>query len=111
MIYVCLAARKTDKIKRLKIRNRNRLGVKLVEQSQESNRERKKEGGMSKYGLQIRVKPSSSAQSSRSSANRPPRPPPSAFLDDDDDDVERDISRQAFKNKSNKDVSSLPLIL
>ncbi|WOG84423.1 hypothetical protein DCAR_0103606 [Daucus carota subsp. sativus] len=57
---------------------------------------------MSKYGLQIRVKPSSAA--------RPPvaRPPPSAFLHDDDDgDVERDISRQASKNKSNKDYEEL----
>lgn len=63
---------------------------------------------MSKYGLQIRVKPSSSSQSNRLSATRPPRPPPSAFLDDeDDDDVERDISRQASKNKSNKDYEEL----
>ncbi|KAK1394442.1 nuclear speckle splicing regulatory protein 1-like [Heracleum sosnowskyi] len=59
---------------------------------------------MSKYGLQIRVKPSSSAQPK---ATRPPRPPPSAFLDDEDDDVERDISRQASKNKSNKDYEEL----
>ncbi|XP_042044877.1 nuclear speckle splicing regulatory protein 1-like [Salvia splendens] len=54
---------------------------------------------MSKYGLQLRVKPQ----------QKPPaRPPPPKVLgfddDDDDDNVERDILRQAYKKKTHKDV-------
>lgn len=56
-----------------------------------------------KYGLQLRVKPSQQKK-------LPPKPPlskPIGFRDDDDDDdgVEREISRQAYKNKSLRDVS------
>lgn len=36
--------------------------------------------------------------------SRPPIPKPAGFNDDDDDDVEKEISRQATKNKSLKDV-------
>lgn len=55
-----------------------------------------------KYGLQLRVKPSQQKK-------LPPRPPPPkslGFRDDDDDDngVEAEISRQAYKNKSLRDV-------
>ena len=52
-----------------------------------------------KYGLQLRVPKSQPKQT------RPLIPKPLAFNDDDDDDVEREISRQAAKNKSLKDVS------
>ncbi|XP_057521689.1 uncharacterized protein LOC130801813 [Amaranthus tricolor] len=51
-----------------------------------------------KYGLQLRVPKSQPKQT------RPLIPKPLAFNDDDDDDVEREISRQAAKNKSLKDV-------
>ncbi|XP_038877232.1 nuclear speckle splicing regulatory protein 1-like [Benincasa hispida] len=54
---------------------------------------------MSKYGLQLRVKPSQQKQ-----PTRPPLPAPLGFQDDDDDDVEREISRQASKNKALKDI-------
>lgn len=57
---------------------------------------------MSKYGLQLRVKPSQQKQ-----PKRPPLPAPLGFQDDDDDNVEREISRQASKNKALKDVSWL----
>ncbi|KAG6414729.1 hypothetical protein SASPL_122103 [Salvia splendens] len=54
---------------------------------------------MSKYGLQLRVKPQQ---------KQPARPPPPKVLgfddDDDDDNVERDILRQAYKKKTHKDV-------
>lgn len=54
-----------------------------------------------RYGLQLRVKPSQQKP-------KPPLPNPIGFRDDDDDDnVEREISRQAYKNKSLKDVSIL----
>lgn len=53
-----------------------------------------------KYGLQLRVP---KAQQKQQQA-RPPIPKPAGFNDDDDDDVEREISRQAAKNKSLKDV-------
>lgn len=56
---------------------------------------------MSKYGLQIRGKPSQQ----KKQPSKPPLPPPKGFsLDDDDDDVESDISRQASKNKARKEV-------
>lgn len=55
---------------------------------------------MSKYGLQLRVKPSQQEQ-----ATRLPLPAPLIFQDDDNNDVEREISRQASKNKALKDVS------
>lgn len=58
----------------------------------------------SKYGLQLRVKPSSSQRSNKTQPQKPPLPPPFAFRDDGDDDVEDEIARQAFKNKSLKDV-------
>ncbi|KNA20516.1 hypothetical protein SOVF_051690 [Spinacia oleracea] len=53
-----------------------------------------------KYGLQIRVPKSQQKQQQA----RTLVPKPSAFNDDDDDDVEREISRQAAKKKSNKEV-------
>ncbi|XVF46984.1 hypothetical protein PTKIN_Ptkin03bG0072600 [Pterospermum kingtungense] len=61
---------------------------------------------MKKYGLQLRVPPSQQ----KKPAARPPLPPPLGFRDDDDNnenDVEREISRQASKNKSLKDVEEL----
>ncbi|KAI9196165.1 hypothetical protein LWI28_021575 [Acer negundo] len=51
---------------------------------------------MKNYGLQLRVPPS---QQKKQPA-KPPLPPPLGFRDDDDDDVEREISRQASKNKA-----------
>lgn len=54
-----------------------------------------------KYGLQLRVPPSQQ----KKQPTRPPLPTPLGFDDDDDDSVERDILRQASKNKSLKDVS------
>ncbi|KAF7119472.1 hypothetical protein RHSIM_Rhsim13G0195300 [Rhododendron simsii] len=55
---------------------------------------------MKKYGLQLR------AQSSqrKKQPGRPPLPTPLGFHDQDDDDVEREISRQASKNKALKDI-------
>lgn len=53
---------------------------------------------MSKYGLQLRVKPQQKQPA------RPPAPKVLGFNDDDDDNVERDILRQAYKNKTHKDV-------
>lgn len=55
---------------------------------------------MSKYGLQLRVKPQQKPPA------RPPAPKVLGFNDDDDDDdnVERDILRQAYKNKTHKDI-------
>ncbi|WOL11868.1 hypothetical protein Cni_G20632 [Canna indica] len=51
---------------------------------------------MKKYGLQLRVPPPP-----KTSKPLPPRPPPAfAFGGDDEDDVEREISRQATKNKA-----------
>ncbi|XP_073013468.1 uncharacterized protein [Typha latifolia] len=56
---------------------------------------------MKKYGLQLRIPPSQS----KPAAARPPPPPPAfAFGGDDDDDVEKEISRQASKNKALKKV-------
>ncbi|XP_022756019.1 nuclear speckle splicing regulatory protein 1-like [Durio zibethinus] len=55
---------------------------------------------MKKYGLQLRVPPAQQ----KKRATRPPLPPPLGFRDDDEDDVEREISRQASKNKSLKDI-------
>ncbi|KAG8387447.1 hypothetical protein BUALT_Bualt02G0022300 [Buddleja alternifolia] len=55
---------------------------------------------MKKYGLQLRVQPQQKKQ-----PTKPPIPTPLGFNDDDDDDnVERDILRQAHKNKTHKDV-------
>ncbi|GFQ05747.1 nuclear speckle splicing regulatory protein 1 [Phtheirospermum japonicum] len=55
---------------------------------------------MKKYGLQLRVQPQQKKQPAR-----PPLPTPLGFNNDDDDDnVERDILRQAYKNKTHKDV-------
>lgn len=63
---------------------------------------------MSKYGLQLRGKKPEQKQ-----AARPPLPKVLGFGDDDDDDdnVERDILRQAYKNKTHRDVSLLPLYI
>ncbi|KAK4440568.1 Nuclear speckle splicing regulatory protein 1 [Sesamum alatum] len=58
-----------------------------------------KEKGMKKYGLQLRVQPQQKKQPTKS-----PVPTPLAFNDDDDDNVERDIMRQAYKNKTHKDI-------
>ncbi|CAI0374310.1 unnamed protein product [Linum tenue] len=55
---------------------------------------------MSKYGLNLRVPKSQQNK-------RPPRPPPPKVLgfgDDEDEDVEKEILRQASKNKSLKDI-------
>lgn len=54
---------------------------------------------MQKYGLQLRVQPQQTRK-----PPRPPRPAPAGFRDDDDDHVEKEISRQATKNKSLKDI-------
>ncbi|KAK6163629.1 hypothetical protein DH2020_000493 [Rehmannia glutinosa] len=55
---------------------------------------------MKKYGLQLRVQPQQKKQ-----PTKPPLPTPLGFNDDgDDDNVERDILRQAYKNKTHKDV-------
>ncbi|CAI9088085.1 OLC1v1022321C1 [Oldenlandia corymbosa var. corymbosa] len=61
-----------------------------------------KKGMDKKYGLQLRVKPAQPKA-------KPPLPNPAAFRDDDDDEdnVERDIIRQAHKNKSLRDVEEL----
>ncbi|XP_024973500.1 nuclear speckle splicing regulatory protein 1-like [Cynara cardunculus var. scolymus] len=53
-----------------------------------------------KYGLNLRVQ--SSQQ--KKQPTRPPRPVAPGFGDDDEDDIEREISRQASKNKALKDV-------
>ncbi|CAH1417973.1 unnamed protein product [Lactuca virosa] len=53
-----------------------------------------------KYGLNLRVQ--SSQQ--KKQPTRPPRPPAPGFGEDDEDDIEREISRQASKNKALKDV-------
>ncbi|CAD5165849.1 unnamed protein product [Musa acuminata subsp. malaccensis] len=53
---------------------------------------------MKKYGLRLRFPPVQ-----KTSKPAPPRPPPPAFAfggGDDEDDIEREISRQASKNKS-----------
>ncbi|KAE8687254.1 codeine O-demethylase-like [Hibiscus syriacus] len=55
---------------------------------------------MKKYGLQLRVP----LFQQKKTATRPPLPPPHGFQKDDDDDVEREISRQAHKNKALKEV-------
>ncbi|MBA0639788.1 hypothetical protein Goklo_022799 [Gossypium klotzschianum] len=55
---------------------------------------------MKKYGLQLRVPPSQQ----KKPVTRPPLPPPRGFQEDDDDDVEKEISRQASKNKALKEV-------
>jgi len=60
-----------------------------------------------KYGLQLRVPKSQQKQQQV----RPPIPKPAGFNDDDDNDVEQEISRQAAKNKSLKDVLSLSFSL
>lgn len=57
------------------------------------------------YGLNLRL---SAQQKKKQQPAKPPRPPPFGFNDEDEDDVERDISRQASKNKSLKDVSQCP---
>lgn len=53
-----------------------------------------------KYGLNLR---GPSSQQKKQPA-RPPRPSALGFGDDDEDDIEREISRQASKNKALKDV-------
>ncbi|KAG6629613.1 nuclear speckle splicing regulatory protein 1-like [Carya illinoinensis] len=52
------------------------------------------------YGLNLRL----SAQQKKQQSSKPPRPPPFGFNDEDEDNVEREISRQASKNKSLKDI-------
>ncbi|PIM99096.1 hypothetical protein CDL12_28409 [Handroanthus impetiginosus] len=55
---------------------------------------------MKKYGLQLRVQPQQKKQ-----PTKPPLPTPLGFNNDDvDDTVERDIMRQAYKNKTHKDI-------
>lgn len=53
---------------------------------------------MSKYGLNLRP-----AQQKKQ-PTRPPLATPFGFNDDDEDDVEREIARQASKNKALKEV-------
>ena len=53
---------------------------------------------MSKYGLNLRPQ-------QKKQTTRPPLPTTLCFGDNDDNDVEKEISRQASKNKSLKDVS------
>ena len=62
-----------------------------------------KEIAMSKigYGLNLRL-PSQQKKKQQQQSSKLPRPP--AFGFNDDDDVESDISRQASKNKSLKDI-------
>lgn len=57
---------------------------------------------MKKYGLQLRVPPSQQ----KKLPTRPPVPTPLGFQGDDEDDVEREIARQATKNKAHRDVST-----
>lgn len=52
-----------------------------------------------KYGLNLR-------QPQKKQPAKPPIPKALGFGDEDDNDVEKDISRQAYKNKSLKDVST-----
>ncbi|KAI3450756.1 hypothetical protein Pfo_007421 [Paulownia fortunei] len=55
---------------------------------------------MKKYGLQLRVQPQQKKQ-----PTKPPLPTQLGFNDDDEDDnVERDIMRQAYKNKTHRDI-------
>ncbi|KAF5744906.1 nuclear speckle splicing regulatory protein 1-like [Tripterygium wilfordii] len=56
---------------------------------------------MKGYGLQLRAKPS---HQQKKQSGRPPLPTPLGFRDDDDDNIESEISRQASKNKSLKDI-------
>ncbi|XP_052202998.1 uncharacterized protein LOC127808473 [Diospyros lotus] len=55
---------------------------------------------MKKYGLQLRVPPTQQ----KKQPTRPPLPTPLGFHDEDEDDVEREISRQASKNKALKEI-------
>lgn len=55
---------------------------------------------MKKYGLQLRVPPSQQ----KKLPTRPPVPTPLGFQGDDEDDVEREIARQATKNKAHRDI-------
>ncbi|KAM7509110.1 hypothetical protein LguiA_019563 [Lonicera macranthoides] len=55
---------------------------------------------MSKYGLQLRVKPTQQ----KKAPPKPALPTPRGFQDDDEDDVEREISRHASKKKALKDI-------
>lgn len=63
---------------------------------------------MKKYGLQLRIPPS---QQQKQKASKPPVAPPPAFAfkddDDDEDDVEREISRQAAKNRALQKVEEV----
>ncbi|CAH9067823.1 unnamed protein product [Cuscuta europaea] len=52
------------------------------------------------YGLQLRVPPSQK----KKQPTRPPLPTALGFGDGNDDDVEKEISRQASKNKALKDI-------
>ncbi|GER27178.1 coiled-coil domain-containing protein 55 [Striga asiatica] len=54
---------------------------------------------MKKYGLQLRVQSQQKKQ-----PTRPPLPTPLGFNDEDEDNVERDILRQAHKNKTHRDI-------
>ena len=54
------------------------------------------------YGLNLRL-PSQQKKKQQQQSSKLPRPPAFGF-NDDDDDVESDISRQASKNKSLKDI-------
>ena len=55
------------------------------------------------YGLNLRL-PSQQKKKKQQQSSKPPCPPAFGFNDDNNDDVESDISRQASKNKSLKDI-------
>ena len=59
---------------------------------------------MSKIGYGLNLRLPSQQKKKQQQSSKPPRPPAFGFNDDDDDDVESDISRQASKNKSLKDI-------
>ncbi|XP_075638107.1 uncharacterized protein LOC142610232 [Castanea sativa] len=56
------------------------------------------------YGLNLRLPSQQKKKQQQQQSSKPPRPPAFGFNDDDDGDVESDISRQASKNKSLKDI-------
>ena len=63
-----------------------------------------KEIAMSKIGYGLNLRLPSQQKKKQQQSSKPPRPPAFGFNDGDDDDVESDISRQASKNKSLKDI-------
>jgi coiled-coil domain-containing protein 55 len=76
--------------------------ISAATQRQHRGPSEEEESAMSRigYGLNLRLP----AQQKKQQPAKPPRPPPFGFNDEDDDDVEGDISRQASKKKSLKDI-------